>query len=64
MLSEIKAEIIQLASNTTFARNLTLTFIVAIAGLCSLAELQSQNTQAAEQAAIIFQPNSSKIIID
>lgn len=64
MLSEIKAEIIQLASNTTFARNLTLTFIVAIAGLCSLAELQSQNTQAAAKAAIIFQPNSSKIIID
>jgi hypothetical protein len=45
MLREVKAEIIELITNFTFARNLSLTMIVAIASLYGLAELQSQTAQ-------------------
>ena len=48
MLNEIKAEIIQLTANRVFTRNLALVSLVAIAGLYSLADLQSRNLSATE----------------
>jgi hypothetical protein len=45
ILREVKAEIIELITNLTFARNLSLTMMIAIASLYGLAELQSQNAQ-------------------
>ena len=48
MLNEIKAEIIQLTANRVFTRNLALVSLVAIAGLYSLADLQSKNLSAVE----------------
>ncbi len=65
MLSEVRAEIIKLASNKIFARNLSLTLIIAIASLLSLVNLQSQKIQVTEQTSItsISHPSSIKIII-
>jgi hypothetical protein len=42
ILREVKAEIIELITNLTFVRNLSLTMMIAIASLYGLAELQSQ----------------------
>ncbi|MEM7759583.1 MAG: hypothetical protein AAF298_15870 [Cyanobacteria bacterium P01_A01_bin.40] len=66
MLSEVKAEIINLIGNKTFSRNLSLTLLVAIAILSTLADLQSQKTQLAEQMSIISisQSNTMKIIVE
>jgi hypothetical protein len=44
MLHEVKAEIAELLTNPAFARNLSLTIIIAIASLCRLGELQRQNS--------------------
>jgi len=59
MLHEVRAEIIQLAGNRMFARNLSLTLIVAIAILFSLANLQSDKTQITEEMSIINLSHSS-----
>ncbi|MEM8677569.1 MAG: hypothetical protein AAGF83_27475 [Cyanobacteria bacterium P01_G01_bin.67] len=66
MLSEVKAEIIKLIGNKTFSRNLSLTLLVAIAILSTLADLQSQKTQLAEQMSIISisRSNTMKIIVE
>lgn len=66
MLNEVKAEIITLSSNTAFTKNLSLTFIVAIACLFGLAELESRNTQATEQASItnISRSSTTKFIVE
>ena len=65
MLSEVRAEIIKHAGNKIFTRNLSLTFIVAIAALFSLADLESHKTQLTEQASItnISRSSSIKIIV-
>ncbi len=65
MLSEVRTEIIELAGNKIFTRNLSLTFIVAIAALFSLADLQSNKTQLTEQTSItnISDSSSIKIIV-
>jgi len=66
MLHEVKAEIIELLTNLTFARNLSLSMAIAILSLCGLAELQNQNTQLTQQNSITNVSNSSstKVIID
>ena len=65
MLHEVRAEIIQLAGNRMFARNLSLTLIVAIAILFSLANLQSDKTQITEEMSIInlSRSSSTKIVM-
>lgn len=65
MLSEVKAEITRLIGNRTFSRNLSLTLIMAIAILVTLADLHSQKTQIAEQTLIfsISRPNIMRIIV-
>lgn len=65
MLSEVRTEIIELVGNKIFTRNLSLTFIVAIAALFSLADLQSNKTQLTEQTSItnISDSSSIKIIV-
>ena len=65
MLSEVRTEIIELAGNKIFTRNLSLTFIIAIAALFSLADLQSHKTQLTEQTSItnISHSSSIKIIV-
>ncbi len=63
MLSDVRAEIIELAGNKIFARNLLLTLIVAIAIVLSLADLQSQKTQITEQTLITNMSDSSSIKI-
>jgi hypothetical protein len=45
MLREVKAEIIELITNLTFVRNLSLTMMITIASLYGLAELKSKNAQ-------------------
>ena len=66
MVREIKAEIIELITNLTFARNLSSSIIIAIFGICGLAELQSQNMLLTQQNSITNVSNSSstKIIVD
>ncbi len=63
MLKEITAEAFKLTKDFTFIRNLSLTSILAISCLCSLSELQSQNTRVSEQASITNISNSSSIKI-
>ncbi|MEL6579619.1 MAG: hypothetical protein AAFQ14_07705 [Cyanobacteria bacterium J06621_12] len=66
MWREVKAEIIELGSNLIFARNLSFTIIIAIAGLYGLAELQSQDTSLTQTNSITNLSNSSstKIIVE
>ena len=66
MLREVKAEIAALVMNLTFARNLSLTMIIAIAGLWGLAELQSQNVLLNEHNFITHVSNSSstRVIVE
>lgn len=59
MLREVKTEIVDLITNLTFARNLSLTMILAISCLWGLAELESQNTQLTSQTSITHLSNSS-----
>lgn len=59
MLQEVTAEILQLKRDNTFIRNLFLTSLLAIACLCSLSEMQSQNTKATEQVLITTVSNSA-----
>ena len=73
MWNEIKAEIIQLIANKVFTKNLALVSLVAmrlrlrcaIAGMCSLADLQSKHLSAAEPTlrANVFYSSSGKIIL-
>jgi|GEM_PF-2379755 len=63
MLNEFRAEIIELAGNKIFVRNLSLAFLIAIAGLFTLADLQSQKTQVTEQTSINSISHSSSIKI-
>ena len=63
MLSEVRTEIIELAGNKIFTRNLSLTLIIAIAALFSLADLQSHKTQLTEQTSITNMSHSSSIKI-
>ena len=66
MLREVKAEIRILATNLTFARNLSLSMVVTIFSLYGLAELQSQNISLTQQNSITNVSNSSstKVIMD
>jgi hypothetical protein len=66
MFSEVKAEIIALSGNLAFTRNLSLTFIMAIACLLGLAQLASYNTQTAQQASItnISRHSTTKFIVE
>ncbi|MEL6929749.1 MAG: hypothetical protein AAFO95_14060 [Cyanobacteria bacterium J06600_6] len=66
MLREVKVEIIELITNLTFARNLSLSMAVTIFSLCGLAELQSQKTLLTQQNSITHVSNSSstKVIIE
>ena len=65
MLSEVKAEVMELIGNRTFSRNLSCTLILAIVTLFTLADLQGRKTEVAEQASIfsISRPNTLKIIM-
>lgn len=64
MWNEIKAEIIQLIANKAFIKNLALVSLVAIASICSLADLQSKHLSAAEPAlrANVFYSSFGKTI--
>ncbi|MEM8719277.1 MAG: hypothetical protein AAGE84_08200 [Cyanobacteria bacterium P01_G01_bin.39] len=66
MFNEVKVEIIELIGNKIFARNLSLTLIMAVFSLYTLADLQSQKTQVADKASItsISRPNVLKIIVE
>ena len=65
MLREVKAEIRELATNLTFARNLSLTMVAIVLSLSGLAELQGQNTALTQRNSITNVSNSStKVIID
>ncbi|MEM8831700.1 MAG: hypothetical protein AAGE96_20420 [Cyanobacteria bacterium P01_G01_bin.19] len=59
MFKEVTSEIKELSQDLCFVRNLSLLFILAIAGLFSLADLQTQNTKLSEQAA--FQDMSQSV---
>jgi hypothetical protein len=65
MFYELKAEIMALVKNLIFARNLSLTVIIAIAILGGLAKLKSEAAQLTEQTSIlnISNASSTKIII-
>jgi hypothetical protein len=65
MLHEVKAEIMILIKNLIFARNLSLTLMIAIASLWGLAKLKSEAAQLTEQTPIVNISNTSatKVII-
>lgn len=52
MFNEVRTEIAQLSQDFRFIRNLSLTFIIAIASLLVLSDWQAQTTQASEQAEV------------
>jgi hypothetical protein len=58
MLREVKVEIVELITNLNFARNLSLTMMMAIAILFGLAKLRSECPQLN-----ISNSDSSKVII-
>jgi hypothetical protein len=58
MLREVKVEIVELITNLAFARNLSLTMMIAIAILLGLAKLRSECPQLN-----ISNSDSSKVII-
>lgn len=58
MFNEIKAEILMLMGEFRFVCNLSLTFILAIACLVTLSDLQNHNTQVSEQPEIKNSPFS------
>ncbi|MEM7590283.1 MAG: hypothetical protein AAF383_01960 [Cyanobacteria bacterium P01_A01_bin.83] len=66
MFNEVKAEIIELIGNKIFARNLSLTLIMAVLSLYTLADLQSQETQVSEKTSIIniSHPSALKIMVE
>ena len=66
MLHEVKGEIVELATNLTFARNLSLSVVAIVFGLYGLAELQSQDLLLTQQNSVTNISNSSspKLIID
>jgi len=66
MLQDVMAEILQLKKDSTFIRNLSVTFLFAIACLFSLSEMQSQKTETTQQVLITNVSNSAstKIIVD
>lgn len=65
MFYELKAEIMALVKNLIFARNLSLTVIMAIAILCGLAKLKSEASPLTEHTPIlnISHASSTKVII-
>ena len=66
MLDQVTAEMLKLRQDLTFIRNLSLTGLIAIACLCSLSDLQRQNTGVTNRASItnISHSNSIKFIVD
>ena len=63
MFDEVKAEITELASNTVFVRNLSLTFVLAIAISCGLSQLQSQDLSLSDRQSLTSISNSSSLKI-
>jgi hypothetical protein len=65
MFYELKTEIMALVKNLIFARNLSLTLIIAIAIVCGLAKLKGEASQLTEQTPIlnISNASSTKVII-
>ena len=63
MFDEVKAEITDLVGNLIFVRNLSLTFIMAIAVFFSLAELQSQFNSGARQSLVNISNSSLPRIV-
>ena len=59
MLGEVTAEILELSRDTKFIRNLSCTSIIAIACLCGLSDLQTQDNKASEQAIITNMSHST-----
>lgn len=66
MWREVKTEIIELKSNLTFARNLSLTLMIAIASFYGLAELQSRDTSLTQNNLItnLSSSSSTKVIVE
>lgn len=52
MLNKITAEMFKLSEDYIFIRNLSLTFLIAIASLFVLSDLQSQSNEASTRAEI------------
>ena len=64
MWREVKEEIVELVTNFTFARNLSLSIIVASYGLCGQAELQSQSRLTQQNSITNVSNSSTKVIIN
>lgn len=66
MLNQVTAEMLKLRQDLTFIRNLVLTGLLAIACLCSLSDLQRQDTGVTDRASItnISHSNSIKLIVE
>ncbi len=54
MLSELRAEILELRQDGVFIRNLSLTSIIAIAFFCGFSELQSHTTSAIAPEVVLL----------
>ena len=61
MWRAVITETIELATDSTFVRNLSLSAIVLMAGLCELAKLQNQTVGLAQQTPITNLSSSSSI---
>lgn len=52
MFNQFTAQMLTLTKDTTFMRNLCLTFILAIACLFSLSDLQTQNNKLSDRVTV------------
>ncbi|MEO1802095.1 MAG: hypothetical protein AAFR62_17030 [Cyanobacteria bacterium J06629_2] len=66
MWREIKAEIVELRSNLTFALNLSLLAVITTASLHGLAELQSQNIPLTQNNSVtnVSGSSSTRFIVE
>lgn len=59
MFNELTWQMLKLTRDSTFMRNLSLTFILAIACLFTLADLQSQNNKVSDKVTVTNVSNSN-----
>lgn len=65
MLKEVTSEILELAQDFKFVRNLSVTSILAIACLFGLSDLQNQTTKASEQATITnISQSTTRLVVE
>lgn len=65
MINELTMQMLKLTKDVTFMRNLSLTFILAIACLFSLSDLQSQNNKSSDRVRVTnISDSTTRLIVE